>query len=810
MIESLLRDVRYGFRTLAKSPGFAMVAVLILGLGIGADTVMFSVVNAVIVRPLPFRDADRIVRVWHVPPAQQFPGMTRFSVSPANYLDWRAENNVFDVMAVYGIRTASLTGSGQPPDAFRAGLVSVDFFRVLGIKPSLGRVFDAGEDEPGKDDAVVLGESLWRTRFGGDPGLVGRTTLVNGRPRTVVGVVPDSLAFPSEARLWIPLAWSPQQRAIRGIHDFTVIARVKPNVDVQRAQAQMSAISHSLEQRYPVDNTGWGALVLSLQDDIVGDARRPLLILLGAVGFVLLIASANLANLFLARMLGRSTEIAVRTALGASRRRVVQQLLCETVLLGLMGGGVGLLLARSSLRAIVTFVAQELPRASEIDLDGRVLAFAFLASTAAGIVAGLAAAWRLTRANLQDALKQGLTRTASGSGERRVRNALVVSEVALALVLLVGAGLLIRSLGMLRAVDPGFDPRNVLTMSLGLPQAKYATPPDWARFFQQALERIRAVPGVETAAAIDSLPMTGGSTQPVAIAGEPARPMSEQPEVAVRRLTPGYLRATRTRLLAGRDFTDADTADRPAVILVSESMARQFWPNQSPLGKRLTLTFVPGVIREVVGVVGDVKLRGLDVTEPVAALYVPFRQGPSPGLSLVVRTLVPPQSVVQSVAAAIHEVDAELPLIGVRTLDGVVGMSIAQQRFAMQLLAGFAALALLLAAVGIYSVLSYTVGQRVSEIGIRMALGAPARDVVVMIVIEGITPTLIGVALGLASALALGGVMSTLVFGVTARDGTTLAAVAIIIILVGLAASLLPAYRATRVDPLIALRDGTV
>jgi putative ABC transport system permease protein len=806
-IASLLRDIRYGVRVLLKSPAFFIAAVLILALGIGANTVMFSVVNAVVVRPLPFLDAGRLVRVWHVPPPVQFPGAKTFAVSPANYLDWRAQNDVFERMAIYTGGRPSLTGPGLSPDAVRAGIVSVDFFDVLGVKPIRGRVFEVGEDEPGRDAVVVLGESLWQTRFGGDPAIVGRSIVVNARPRTVVGIVADSQAFPAETRLWLPLAFSAEQRAVRGIHDFTVIARLKPNATVAQAQAEMNTISQRLEQEYPADNTGWGAIVVPLRDDIVGEAKTALLVLLGAVGFVMLIASANLANLLLAKTLGRSKEIAIRTALGAGRGQVVQQILCETLLLGLTGGALGLLFAKSSLAAIVTFVAQELPRADEINLDGRVLAFTFAVSMTAGVIAGLAPAWRLARTNINDALKQGLRQSATGSGERRVRNALVVSEVTLALVLLVGAGLLIRTIGMLRAVDPGFDPRNVLTVVLVAPPPKYPTPADWTRFFDRVVERVRALPGVEDAAAIDSLPMTGGSTQPVAAEGEPARPMSEQPEVAVRRIMPGYLRATRTRLVAGRDFTEADVADRSPVVLVSESMARQFWPGQNPLGKRLTLTFRPGIVREVVGVMGDVKLRGLDVSEPIAALYTPFAQTPGALLTLVVRTVVPPTNVGPSIAAAVHEIDPEMPVLNMRTLDEVVGASIAQQRFVMQLLGAFAALALFLAAIGIYSVLSYTVRQRVQEIGIRMALGAPAWAVVRMVVVEGIKPTLLGVVLGVAGALALGRLISTMIFGVTAHDTATLATVATIITLVGAVASLVPAYRATRIDPLLALRD---
>ena len=805
-LASLVQDIRYGSRMIRRGPGFALLVVVILGLGVAVNTVMFSVVNAVVVRPLPFPQADRLVRVFHVPPPAQFPGATRFAVSPANYLDWNAQNSVFERMSIYADGNATLTGRGEEPQAVPQELVSADYFDVLGISPLTGRLFQRGDDKSGTDDNIVIRESLWRTRFGGDPAIVGRSIIVNARPRTVIGVVPNALAV-GRVQMWSPLVLSPELRALRGIHDFAVVARLKPTVTVARAQAEMDTISKRLERQYPVDNTGWGAIVLPMHDEIVGDARFALLVLLGAVGFVMLIASANLANLLLAKTVGRSKEIAVRAALGASRRRVVQQILCETVLLGLMSGAVGLLVAQLSLNTIVTYITGTIPRTSEITLDSRVMLFTLGVSLVAGMIAGLAPAWRLTRPNIQGTLNQGLTRTATGAHDRRLRNALVVSEVALALVLLAGAGLLIRTVGSLRAVDPGFDQHNVLAAVIALPQPKYPKPEDRVRFSRQVVERLRSLPGVEAASAIDSLPMTGGSTQPVEIEGGPAQVMSKQPEVAVRRVMPGYLRTAGMRLVAGRDFTDADTADRLPVVLVSEAMARQFWPNDNPVGKRLTLTFRPGVVREVVGVVSDVKLRGLDFADPVSALYTPFAQSQIGLISLVVRTSVPPKTVTSSVGAAIHEIDRDLPLLGVRTLDEVVGASMAQQRFAMELLAAFAGLALLLAAIGIYSVLSWTVRQRVREIGIRRALGAPTQDVIRMVVIEGLKPALLGVALGLVSALALGRLMTALVFGVSPHDVATLSSVSVILTMCAVTATLVPAYRATRVDPVIALRD---
>jgi len=806
MIESLVRDVRHGGRLLLKNPAFSLAAVLILGLGIGANTAIFSVVNAILLRPLPFADSSRIMRVWHTPPRQQFSGMPIFAVSPANYFDWHDQNHVFERMSIYRYRRLNLTGRGEP-DALDAGAVSADFFAVLGIRPALGRTFGADDDQPGRATVVILSDGVWRTRFGGDRTIVGQTISLDRTPYTVVGVLPPGVEFPADAQLWVPLGWTAADRAVRGNHNCRVIARLRPGVTVAQAQAEMSTISTRLEQQYPADDKGWGASVIPLHDDLVGDVRTPLLVLLGAVAFVLLIACANLANLLLARTLGRGREIAVRSALGAGRGRIVQQLLVESVLLGIVGAAVGLLGASLGLNAIVSSIGQELPRVGEITIDGRVLAFTCAIGVLTGLLAGVAPAWRLTKGDINETLKRGLGRAGSEAGERLVRSGLVISEVALALVLLVGAGLLIRSLSHLQSVDPGFDPGNVLTMTVAIPQSKYTTEDQQIRFFEQTLEHVRAVPGVEGAAVVDTLPMQGGSMQPVAIEGQPVRPLSEQTEVAVRRMSSGYVGALRMRLVAGRDFTAADTRERPLVVIVSEAMARHFWPDgRNPLGQHLTLGLISNEPREVVGIVSDVKLHGLDAKDPVAAVYVPLKQTPGNWMSLVVRTSVPPRSVAQSVANAVHAVDPEQPVLEVLTMDEVIGASLAQQRFAMLLLGAFAALALTLAAVGIYSVLSYSVRQRDREIGIRMALGAPPADVLRMIVVEGMRPTLLGLVIGVVAAAALGRVLTTLIFGVTSRDLTTFLAVSVIVIAVGFFASLLPGYRATRVDPLQALR----
>src|SRR5437867_12763773 len=784
------------------------MAVIILALGIGANTAIFSVVNAVLLRPLPFDEPERLVQIWHTPPAEHFPGMRTFSVSPANFLDWKSRSRSFESMAAFGYRSLSFGGRGRP-EAVIASTVSPEFLTVLKTRPALGRGCLPEENRPGRGQVVLLGHDFWRTRLGGDPDVVGRTVALDGQAFLVAGVMGPEFRFPDEARVWVPLAWTDAERAVRGIHDFLVIGRLNPGVEVGRAQAELDTISTRLERQYPEDDKGWGAAVVNLREQIVGDVRASLMVLLGAVSFVLLIACANVANLVLARTLGRSKEIAIRIALGASRARVLRQVLSETLLLAVAGGAVGLLAAHWGVGLIVNFLAGKLPRSLEIAIDAPVLAFTVMISVIAGLLAGTASALRLTRAgaDLNHALKQGLGRGGSDSGGQRVRASLVVAEVALSLVLLSGAGLMIRSLWLLRSVDAGFDARDVLTATLAIPENRYALPSQQNGFYEQVLEGVRALPGVQVAGAVAGLPMTGGSTQPIAIEGRAQVPMSEQPEVAVREITPDYLTTMRIPVLSGRDVDASDVAERPGVVLVSESLARRFWPGGSPVGQRLILTFYPVKVREIVGVVGDVKQRGLDVVEPVATLYAPLAQQPQPYMALAVRTTLPPRSLVSAVTDAVRRVDPEQPLEDVRTMEEIVGASLSHQRFNMLLLAVFAGLAMLLAAVGIYSVLSYSVRRRVREIGIRMALGAQTGDVLRMVVLEGMKPTALGLVIGLAGSLALAPALASLIYGVRPTDAATFAAVTALLAGVGFLASLVPGYRATRVDPIITLRD---
>lgn len=815
LLRNLLSDLRFSLRTLRRSPAFSAAAVLVLALGIGANTAIFSVVNAVLLRPLPFDDPSRIMQVWHVPPAKSFPGLTRFAVSPANYLDWRSQSSSFEEMAAYGFRSFTVGGS-ERPEAIQAGAVASDFFPLLRMRPLLGRTFMPDEDRPGQDKVVVLGYNFWRDHFASDPNVLGRNLLLDGAKYSIVGVMPEALQFPSWAKIWVPLAWTNEIRAIRGNHNYGVIAGLKKGVNIHQAQAELSAISSRLEQVYPEDDKGWGAVIVPLREQLVGDVRPALLVLLGAVAFVLLIACANVANLVLAKTLARRKEIAIRTALGASRFVVLRQILAETVLLSVVGGAVGLFLARFGITLIVKVLGDRIPPFMQITLDIPVLAFTLFLSVVAGVLAGLLPSVRFTRADVNEALKQGQSRGSSdlrGGGTRRL---LVVSEVALSLVLLIGAGLMIRSLWELSKVQPGFDPHNVLTLTVPLPPNRYSSPAGQISFFQDVLRRIRALPRVDSAGVIDSLPLNGGgSIQPFSIEGRPVQQMSDQPEVDVRVISHGYIRAMHIPILRGRDFTDSDVAGRPGAVLISDSLARRFWPKEDPIGKHLTLSFYPNVVREVVGIVGDTKMDSLDETRPVAAIYHALAQLTAPpsepwrsfGLTFAVRTSSDPMNSVSAVTKAIHEVGPDLPVVDVMSMNDVIAQSVSPQRFNMLLLASFAGLALILAAVGIYSVLSYTVRRRVREIGIRMALGASNNDVVQMVLADGLKPILAGVVLGLAAALALSRVVSSLIYGVRATDPLTFAAVALLLLLVGIFATIVPAYRATRIEPVRILRE---
>jgi predicted permease len=810
-MRSLLSDLRQSLRSLRRNPAFAIGAILVLALGIGANTAIFSIVNAAMLRPLPFDDPDRLVQIWHVPPAKSFPGINLFSVSPANYLDWKAQANSFDSMSIYGFRGLTFGGTDHP-EVIQASAVPPDFFTVLRAQPLLGRTFTKDDDHP---DArtILLSYKLWRDRFASDPGIVGRDIAVNSQNFTVIGVMPEKFRMPDFAKAWVPLGWTDADRAVRGNHNYLAIARLKPQITIDQAKSQLAAISTRLAQQYPEDDKGWGATAIPLHEQMIGDVRTALLVLLGAVAFVLLIACANVANLVLAKTLARGKEMAIRSALGAGRMILLRHILVETLLLSVIGGMLGLLLARAVIALSVKLLADRLPAFMDVTLDAQVLAYTLLLSVAAGVLAGLFPSLRFSRVDVNEALKQG-TRGGSDAGGK-TRNLLVVCEVALSLVLLIGAGLMIRTLWQLRSVRPGFDPSNVLTMNVAVPRDYFPTPAGEANFFQEVLQRVKVLPGVDEVGAVDSLPLDGGgSHQPFSIEGRPLLPMSDQPEVNVRAISSGYLHTMRMRLVRGRDLAESDTANRPGVVLITESLAHRFFPNEDPVGKHLTLTFFGGV-REIVGIVSDAKLDTLDDSRPADAIYMaadqltpnvktPWR---SYDLSLAIRTKSDPHLLASAVTDAIHQVGPAIPVTNVLSMDDILAASISPQRFNMMLLAAFAGLALLLAAVGIYGVLSYTVRRRVREIGIRMALGASQSDILRLVVTDGMKPILVGVAIGVIAAIALSRLVASLLFGVPATDPLTFTAVTLLLVLVGIAANTLPAYRATKVEPTQTLRE---
>ncbi|HMD36672.1 MAG TPA: ADOP family duplicated permease, partial [Vicinamibacterales bacterium] len=627
MVRTLLADLRYAFRVLFHAPSFAVAVVAVLGLGIGANTAIFSLVNTVLLRPLPYDQPDRLVRLFHIPPQNTFPGMTRFSVSPANFYDWQRAATSFEGMAIYRYRPFVLTGAGAA-ESVVSGALGAGFFGVVHAQPAMGRVFRAEEDRAGQGRVVVLSDGFWKTHFGSAPDVIGRTMALDGAPYTIVGVMPPSFSIQSwgvaAQKIWVPLGYTDEERAVRDNHNDAVVARLKPGVDTARAQAEMDTLSKRLEEQYPQANAGWGATVVPLQELIVGDIRKTLVMLLTAVALVLLIACANVGNLLFARGLGRRKELAIRSALGAGRWRVFQQLIVEALVLAFAGGALGLLLTRAALTAGAALLADQIPRADEIAIDAHVLLFAFGVSAVTGVLAGAMPALRAGRADLGDALKEG-GRSDSAVG-LRTRRALIVCEVALSVVLLTAAGVMIRSLIALRATDAGFEPRSVLTLSVNLPEAKYATPPQRSRFYAEALRRLRALPGVQAAAVIDDLPLQGGSVQPIVLEGTTERTPREQPTVAVRKITPGYLHVMNIPLVQGRDVAEADGE----VMIVSRGAGKLLWGGDSPIGRRATLPLESKtVVREVIGVAGDVK-QGQLSEAPMATVYEYSRELVSP------------------------------------------------------------------------------------------------------------------------------------------------------------------------------------
>ncbi|HXN74656.1 MAG TPA: ABC transporter permease [Candidatus Acidoferrales bacterium] len=804
---TLLQDLRYGARMLRKSPGFTIVAVLTLALGIGANTAIFSVVNGVLLRPLPFRDPSRLVLIAEKSP---FPVI---STSYQNYQDWRDQSHSFESMEATRASSITLTGAGEP-ERLNVRMATAGLFPMLGINAQLGRTFLPEEDRAGGAPVALLSYGLWQRRFGGSQDIIGKTVNLDLQPYTVVGILPSGFQILQPADVFLPfMPWAKTLPDDRNWHPGIIpLARLKQGISKEQARGEMIGITKRLEQQYPDYNTGTSADVVGLQDQIVQNSRPALLLLLGAVSFVLLIACANVANLLLARAASRGREVAIRTAMGAGRGRVIRQLLTESVLLSLMGGLLGVLIAWVALGLLLKIAAGSVPQGAPIGLDPWVLAFTAIVSLITGLLFGIVPALRTAKLDLREALNEGSRGSTAGPGQHLLRGVLVAMEIALAMLLLVGSGLLLRSFSRLQEVPPGFQPDHLLVADIPLSPTAYAKPQDRYQFFDRLVERAKALPGVRSAAAASFLPVSGGgSIIHFNITGHPPKSPHEFVAAGYRTITPNYLETLGVPLLQGRFFDRGDNDKSPAVVIINATMARTFFPNENPLGKRLQLGALPDQevpTMEIVGVVGDVR-SGLD-TDPQAEMYLPYRQAdlllPVFQLSVVMRTAGDPTLQTTALRSALAEIDPNQPLVKVRTMEENMATTVAQPRFRAWLIGILAMLALVLAAVGVYGVMSYTVTQRTSEIGIRVTLGAQPQDVFRLVVGEGLRLAFFGVAVGLIAALALTRLLHSFLFGISAYDPLTFIGVSVLLTLVAIVASYIPARRATRVDPMIALR----
>jgi predicted permease len=799
-LRQLGQDLRYGLRTMRRAPGFAVVAIFTLALGIGANTAIFSVVNAVLLRPLPYRDPARLVTVLH-------DGWK--PVAPANFLDWREQSRSFESIAAAQLWSLTMTGR-ERPEQLDVLQTTAEMFHVLGVDAALGRTFADGEDRPGREHVVVLSHGFWQRRFGGAPDAVGRQVTLDGEPYTIVGVMPPDFQFApfwaTHAEAWVPLDFGRRVNDRRG-QSLRVFARLKPGVTQGQAQAEMENLNRRLAEQHPTENEGLTVSVDPLHEKVVGKSRPALLIILGAVGFVLLIACANVANLTLAKSALRQREIAVRIALGAGRWRVVRQLLTESLLLSVAGGGAGLLLASWSNAALASLGPDALPRVRTASLDPAVLLFTLGLSVFVGLLFGLAPALRSTKTDLIESLKSRAQGSARGRRHERVRQLLVVGEVAVSLVLLVGGGLMMRSFLRLTSVDPGFDPRGVTAATVRLAGPRYATDEQRAAFFQRLTTQLGSLPGVKSASTINHLPLGGDVwTYGFTVEGRPAPPEAERPSAVYRVVRPDYFRTMGAALLKGRDFAERDDASAPGVVIVNEALARRQWPGEEALGKRINVNGESARPREVVGIVRDVK-QGEWASEPQPEMYLPHLQAASPrSMTLVLRASSDVSVLGPEVRREVWALDSDLPVSQVTSMEEVVSESVGQQRFNTLLIGLFAATALILAAVGVYGVMSHAVAQRTHEIGVRLALGARGRDVLGMIIRQGLALTLAGLAVGLAGALALMRVMNSLLYEVSVTDPLVFGGVAAALTLAALLACYVPARRATKVDPMVALR----
>lgn len=806
-MKTFWQDLSYGVRMLLKTPGLTVVALLTIALGIGANTAIFSVVNAVLLRPLPFAHAEQLVQLWGTNPKK---GVNTNPISYLNFADLHNQSSSFENMVAYSQGDASLVSSDGSPEQIDGVLVSSEMFPMLGINPVIGRALNAADEKPGKTNVAVISDGLWRRRFGADPNIVGRVIMLGGDQTTIVGVMPKGVKFPLVAdnlEFWTPLDSATDYNKERGGNYLSMAARLKPGVSLAQAQSELDALAQSLAQQYPDKNGGRGLRLATLHEAMVGSVRPALLVLLSAVLCVLLIACANVANLLLGRAVGRNKEIAVRMALGATRLRLVRQLLTESVVLAGAGGLLGMMLALWGMDLLSAWIPRNIPRGREIALDSRVLVFTIGISLLTGLVFGLAPALSASKLDINDSLKEGGRGSTEGGRRSNLRSILVVGEIALSLMLLVSAGLLIKSFDNLLHVAPGFRPEHTVTMSLAIPETKYKEEAAQVRFYQQVLQEISEVSGVSSVGAIDPLPLSNNMVQNTfSIEGRPTAAPEDRLITGTRIASPDYLKAMGIPLIKGRAFTLRDSKDAPKAILINETLAKKFFAGEDPIGKRMKLSIAPDFVGEIVGIVGDVKHRNLE-TEAGPECYVSLLQVPTTSMSLVVRTAnEDPGLVIAPIREAVAKIDKDIPLADIRTMSELVSESVASRRFNMMLLGLFAAVALLLAAIGIFGVISHSVTQRTHEVGIRIALGAQTGNVLRLIVGQGMMLVVTGVGVGLLGSLAVTRVMTSLLYGVSTTDPFVFAGVALLLALVALLACFIPALRATKVDPIIALR----